>query len=153
MSLSSAAAKAVGVVTDSSWIRVAFKLAPWVALALLSASLFATRGTLSRVRLEHQAELASRDRDAAIAAKANADRARQAAEGDATRLAAMQPLIVRSTDTVRTYAETPDGRAACLAPDRVRGLDDLDASIHAASAAPAGEGAVPADAGEAPGGR
>ncbi|MEG3169236.1 hypothetical protein U1737_13665 [Sphingomonas sp. LB3N6] len=49
----------------------------------------------------------------------------------ADRLANREPIILRSTDTVRTYAQTDAGRAACLPADRVRGIDALDAELFA----------------------
>ena len=92
-------------------------------------------------------------REASDAAAANATRGAQAADAFAARAAALQPLIVRSTDTVRTYAETPAGRAACLDADRVRGLDALDASLAVPAAPGGGAGAVRADASPPPAGR
>ncbi|WP_419808400.1 hypothetical protein [Sphingomonas sp.] len=92
-------------------------------------------------------------REAADAAAVNATRTAQAADAFAARTAALQPLIVRSTDTVRTYAETPAGRAACLDADRVRGLDALDASLAAPVPARSGTGAMHSDPGTSPAGR
>ena len=58
----------------------------------------------------------------------------------ADRLANREPIILRSTDTVRTYAQTAAGRAACLPADRVRGIDALDAELFAGDPPSAGRG-------------
>ena len=72
----------------------------------------------------------------------------------ADRLANREPIILRSTDTVRTYAQTAAGRAACLPADRVRGIDALDAELFAGDPPSAGRGeeALHGDA-DAPHGR
>lgn len=64
----------------------------------------------------------------------------------AASLAARQPIIIHSRDTVTRYAQTPDGRALCLPADRVRDIQaDRDALFaDPAGAAQAGRGAVPA---------
>jgi len=66
----------------------------------------------------------------------------------ADRLANREPIILRSTDTVRTYAQTAAGRAACLPADRVRGIDALDAELFASDppSASRGEEALHGDA-------
>ena len=153
MSLVDVAGAAIGTATGARWWRLALKLAPWIAIAGLLAALQLTRGTLARARLEHAAELAGLDAAAARQSAANSDRVARAADAYATRTAALQPLIVRSTDTVRTYAETPAGRARCLDADRVRGIDALDAALGAPEAAGGGDGAMHPDAGAAPAGR
>ncbi len=59
----------------------------------------------------------------------------------ASALADRQPLIVRSTDTVREYAQSDAGRVLCRPADRVRAIDDLDASLaQSATAGAAGGG-------------
>lgn len=58
----------------------------------------------------------------------------------ADRLAEREPIILRSTDTVRSYAQTDAGRAACLPADHVRGLDALAAELFAGDPAGAGGG-------------
>ncbi len=58
----------------------------------------------------------------------------------ADRLANREPIILRSTDTVRTYAQTAAGRAACLPADRVRGIDALDAELFASDPPSASRG-------------
>jgi len=58
----------------------------------------------------------------------------------ADRLANREPIILRSTDTARTYAQTDAGRAACLPADRVRGIDALDAELFAGDPPSAGRG-------------
>lgn len=79
----------------------------------------------------------------------------RAAEDYANRTAAMQPIIVRSTNTVERYAETPAGRALCLTPDRVLGIERDAAALFAATAG-AAEGAggtLPDNAAQETGGR
>lgn len=127
-----------------------------VALAALGLALLLAKADARHWRKQadgYRLQIEVARREAADAAAANATRAAEATDAFAARAAALQPLIVRSTDTVRTYAETPAGRAACLDADRVRGLDALDASLR--SAAPAGGGANPVlpDAGAPPAGR
>ena len=129
-------------------IALARKALPWLLLAAALAALFATRAKLARVKLEHEIQLATIARKAAEQDAADQARVAKAADDYAARAAALQPIIVRSRNTVRTYAETPAGRAPCLAADRVRGIDDLDAAI--AAAAQPGAAAVRADAGVPP---
>ena len=58
----------------------------------------------------------------------------------AERLASREPLVIRSTNTVREYAQTDAGRVLCRDADRVRAIDDLDSDIaNAPRAAPRGE--------------
>lgn len=68
-------------------------------------------------------------------------------------LAAQQPLIVRSIDTVREYAQTPAGAVLCLPADRVRGIDADAAALglQPTPAAPGGGAALPANPDPAPG--
>ena len=46
-----------------------------------------------------------------------------AVSGYADRLAAMEPVILHSTNTVKEYAQTAAGAAPCLGADRVRGIE------------------------------
>lgn len=133
-----------------------------VALVGLAIALHLTRGTLADARRTIAAERSVRQADADAAARAKAERearwaaaGRIAAETYADRLASRAPIILRSTDTVRTYAQTDAGRAVCLSADRVRGIDTLDGDLFPDDPEPAGRGAgsVPADAGAAPPGR
>lgn len=144
MSLMTEAEAAVETATGARWIRIALKLAPYVAIAALAAGLLLTRATLTRVKLENRAAIAEQKRADTEANAANAIRWGQAANDFATRQAALKPLIVHSTDTVTRYAETPAGRAPCLGADRVRGIDDLDASLAAPTAPAGGQEAMPA---------
>ncbi|MFC3579144.1 hypothetical protein [Sphingomonas hylomeconis] len=135
----------------------------WSApIALLAAGLIVTRGTLADARADLKLERAQRATDKAIGerdvAEAEAGFKGQlatASETYAARLAAREPIILRSTDTVRTYAETPAGRVLCLAPDRVSGIDTFDLELFSANSASTGRSAaaVPADADQAAGGR
>lgn len=54
-------------------------------------------------------------------------RAADAAASFADRLAQIEPVVLRSSDTVTRYAQTPAGAVACLGADRVRGIE-ADAS-------------------------
>ncbi len=69
-------------------------------------------------------------------------------------LASREPIILRSTETVRTYAQTDAGRAACLPADRVHGIDARDVELFASHSGGAGGGeeALHSDAGS-PAGR
>jgi len=72
----------------------------------------------------------------------------------ADRLAARAPLIIKSTDTVREYAQTDAGRVPCRGPDRVRAIDDLDAAIAADPGAAGGRaGGMHSDPAAPPAGR
>ena len=153
MSVVDEAEAAIGAVTGASWWRLALKLAPWVAIAALAVGLQLTRSTLMRVRLEHKVEFAKLDASAARATAANADRVARAADTYATRVAALQPLIVRSTNEVTRYAETPAGRVLCRDADRVRSIDVLDETLRAAPAAAGGADTVQLDAPAPPAGR
>jgi hypothetical protein len=128
----------------------------WPAIPILALAIWAAR--LDNLRASHKADLAAcqsaRKVDhanaEAAAAKTEAGWARQqvtAANAQADREAARQPIIVRSTDTVREYAQTDAGRAVCRGPDRVRSIDALDAEIaEATRAASVRAGALHADA-------
>lgn len=128
----------------------------WVLpIAALAMALVLTRETLADRTLTLTNERAAWNERlrTAEAAKAAAERRyamqiAQAATAYADRIAAREPIIVRSTNTVREYAQTDAGRAVCLGADRVRGIDDLDAALFAPDPAGAGggTGAVPADA-------
>ncbi|WP_342658637.1 hypothetical protein NPJ82_05795 [Sphingomonas sp. NY01] len=87
---------------------------------------------------------ANGERDVAKAETAHVRREAAATASYAASLATREPLIIRSTNTVREYANSDAGRVLCRAPDRVRAIDELDAEL----ARPAGSraGAVPADA-------
>ena len=72
----------------------------------------------------------------------------------AAALAARQPLIIHSKDTVTRYAQTDAGRAVCRDADRVRDIDALDADLARDPAAPGGSsGPLPPDAAAPPAGR
>jgi hypothetical protein len=119
-----------------------------LAIALLLAKADARHWKKRADACQLRTEIAARE--AAEATAANATRATRAADDFAARTAALQPLIVRSTNEVIRYAETPAGRGACLPADRVRGVDALDAALRAAAPASGGAGVVPADPGPPP---
>lgn len=139
-----------------TWIaagRLALRFGPYIAIALLLAALGVTRATLDHVRMQAKVDVGAAALASAKHDLENANRTNSAVASYADRTAALQPIVVRSTDTVTRYAETPAGRAACAAPDRVSGIDQLDAQLFGAAAAGRSDRPVPADAGAQAGGR
>lgn len=135
----------------------------WPALIVLALGLWAAR--LDHLRADHLQTLTN-ERAAWSAAVADAEKARLAdqarfaqqqagaAQTYAATLAARQPLIIHSKDTVTRYAQTDAGRALCRASDRVRDIDALDALLDRDLAAPSRSGgAVPTDGTAPPAGR
>ncbi len=82
-----------------------------------------------------------------------AQRQAAAAQTYAATLAARQPIIIQSRDTVTRYAQTSDGRSLCLPADRVRGAQADRAALFAdpAEAAERGGSVVPPGAADHPG--
>ncbi|MDK8186737.1 MULTISPECIES: hypothetical protein [Sphingomonas] len=128
----------------------------WPTLIALALGLWVAR--LNHLRADHLQTLTN-ERAAWSAAIADGDKARladearfarqqaTAAQTYAAALAARQPLIIHSKDTVTRYAQTDAGRAVCRDADRVRDIDALDADLARYPAAPGGSGgAVPPDA-------
>lgn len=109
----------------------------WAVLMTgLCIALWITRGelndrtaTLKAERAAWTAEIAKADKLRAEAEQRLTSQQNTALTTFASRLTNREPIILRSTDTVRTYAQTDAGRAACLPPDRVRGIDALDAEL------------------------
>lgn len=135
----------------------------WPALIVLALGLWAAR--LDHLRADYLQTLAN-ERAAWSSAIADADKTRladqarfaqqqaAAAQTYAATLAARQPLIIHSKDTVTRYAQTDAGRALCRAPDRVRDIDALDALLARDPPAPGRSGgAVPPDGTAPPAGR
>ncbi|WP_267348164.1 hypothetical protein [Sphingomonas sp. GM_Shp_2] len=90
---------------------------------------------------------ANGERDVAKAETAHVRREAAATATYAETLAAREPLIIRSTNTVREYANSDAGRVLCRAPERVRAIDELDAELaRPSSSAGSGAGAVRDDA-------
>lgn len=104
-----------------------------------------------RTHWEHAARLAEISRGEERLADERRVSAAVLAYSDA--LAAQQPVILRSIDTVREYAQTPAGAVLCLPADRVWGIDADAAALglQPAPAAPGGGSAVPANPDPAPG--
>lgn len=135
----------------------------WWALPMLAlgAALLATRATLADRTTTLAAERSAWTAAIDAAEKARMDAERryvtnlaQAATNYAAGLATREPIIVRSTNTVREYAQTDAGRVLCRGADRVRAIDALDAELaEAAGSASGGAGAVRADAAEPAAGR
>jgi len=119
----------------------------WVPIIGLLAGLLITRATLAdrtaTLKVERAAwtaEIAKAEQLRSDAEKRFAVQQTMALTTFADRLANREPIILRSTDTVRTYAQTAAGRAACLPADRVRGIDALDAELFAGDPASASRG-------------
>jgi hypothetical protein len=106
-----------------------------VALHFTRETLADRTATLKSERAAWTAEIAKAEQLRAAAEKRFAVQQTTALTTFADRLANREPIILRSTDTVRTYAQTDAGRAACLPADRVRGIDALDVELFAGDAA------------------
>lgn len=110
-----------------------------VALHFTRGTLADRTATLKSERAAWTAEIAKAEQLRTAAEKRFAVQQTTALTTFADRLANREPIILRSTDTVRTYAQTDAGRAACLPADRVRGIDALDAELFAGDpASPSG---------------
>ena len=107
-----------------------------IALHFTRVTLADRTATLNAERLTWTAEIARADKARADAETRWAHQSSDALSTYASALADRQPLIVRSTDTVREYAQSDAGRVLCRSADRVRAIDELDASL--AQSTPAG---------------
>jgi hypothetical protein len=119
------------------------------ALATLQSAVFAGMFVVARVergaarqalgieRADRQADRDRAERRAAEQERGFAERQASATSTFAAQLAAREPIIVHSTNTVREYAQTDAGRARCLGADRVRGLDAYRAALTDADPASA----------------
>lgn len=133
-------------------------LVPIIALATgwwwTSRQLADVRLTLAGERLVRVQDLADAERAKAAAELANANRLIAASDAYAVRLASLDPIILKSTNTVREYAKTDAGRAVCRGADRVRAIDALDAELADDPRPTGGDaGAVRSDAAAPAGGR
>ena len=99
------------------------------ALLFTQTTLADRTATLRTERAAWTAEIAKAEQLRLDAEKRFASQQAAALTTYADRLAAREPIILRSTETVRTYAQTDAGRAACLPTGRVRGIDALDAEL------------------------
>lgn len=126
-------------------LALLLRVGPWVALLAAAGWIAVLLGRLDHVQMQAKVDVGSAQLASARHDLDQANRTTAAVSTYADRTAALQPIVVRSTDTVTRYAETPAGRATCAAPERVSGIDALDASLWP----PAGRsaGPVPADAG------
>jgi len=111
-----------------------------IALHFTRGTLADRTATLKAERAAWTAEIAKAEQLRVAAEKRFAVEQSTALTTFADRLANREPIILRSTDTVRTYAQTDAGRAACLPADRVRGIDALDAELFAGDPASPGRG-------------
>lgn len=114
-------------------LRRVWWLVPIVALAAgwwwTSRQLADVRLTLANERTVRVQDLADAERAKAAAELANANRLIAAGDAYAVRLASLDPIILKSTNTVREYAKTDAGRVECRGADRVRAIDALDAEL------------------------
>ena len=111
-----------------------------VALHFTRGTLADRTATLKSERAAWTAEIAKAEQLRAAAEKRFAVQQTTALTTFADHLANREPIILQSTDTVRTYAQTAAGRAACLNADRVLGIDALDAELFTSDPASAGRG-------------
>jgi hypothetical protein len=120
---------------------------------------------LDTLRADYR-QMLTNERAAWSAAIADADKARLADQARfaqqqaaavqtyAATLAARQPLIIHSKDTVTRYAQTDAGRVLCRAADRVRDIDALDDDLARDPVPSARSGrSVPPDGAAPPAGR
>jgi len=135
------------------WLLANWKwlLGAAASVALTIALLFARADAAHWHKIaDNQALLiAKAKQEAAEQAEANAKRLADATADYAAKLGSIQPIIVRSTDTVREYAKTDAGRAPCLAAVRASGVQqDRQALFPASTPTPAqsSAGAVQAQA-------
>ncbi|MFV1919123.1 hypothetical protein VPH46_06790 [Sphingomonas sp. MJ1 (PH-R8)] len=113
-----------------------------------------TRLTLRNERVAWKGALDDAEKARLAAERRYASHIAQAAAAYAADLAAREPIIVRSTNSVREYAQTDAGRVLCRDADRVRAVDVLDAELaKAAGTTGSGAGAVRPDAAAPAGGR
>ena len=127
-----------------------------IALHLTRVTLADRTATLNTERQVWTAEIARADKQRAEDQARWANQSAAAWATYAGALADRQPLIVKSTDTVREYAKSDAGRVLCRAPDRLRAIDELDASLSqrpTASAAGGSGQAVRGDTAAPPAGR
>ena len=107
-----------------------------IPIAALTTALHFTRVTLAdrtaTLDAERQAWTAEIQKAEKQRAEDQARWARQSNDALTTYTSALadrQPLIIRSTDTVREYAQSDAGRVLCRDADRVRAIDSLDAAL------------------------
>ncbi|QBE91503.1 hypothetical protein DRN02_005295 [Sphingomonas paucimobilis] len=135
----------------------------WPAALVLLVGLWIWR--LDTLRADYRQTLTN-ERAAWSMAIADSEKARSADEARFARqqaagaqtyaaaLAARQPLIIHSKDTVTRYAQTDAGRVLCRAADRVRDIDALDTDLARDTWTTGRSGrAVPADTAASPAGR
>ncbi|KQN93841.1 hypothetical protein ASE95_02745 [Sphingomonas sp. Leaf231] len=138
--------------TVAGLVRRFWPAIPIVVLAGLALIFRAQRDdvrqTLTNERSAWTASVERADRVRAEQERGFARQIATAATTFADRLAAREPIILRSTNTVREYAQTAAGRIHCRAAERVRDITALDAALYADDPGPSarGDGALPADA-------
>ena len=134
------------------WVQAAWKLIPWAISVGLAIGLLLTIAQLRLERAECQRDRAQAEAAAAAIEAANAARKSAAADAFAQRTVALQPIILGSNQKADSYAQTPAGRAPCLAIDRVQSILADRAALFAFTPASRAErvpaGAIVADAAE-----
>lgn len=153
MSLVGAVEAAATAGTPLGWVRLGWKLFPWVAIAGLAATVLVQHGQLDHIHMQAKVDAGAAQLASAQHDLVDANRTSAAVQSYADRVRDLQPVVIRSTDTVTRYASTAAGRAPCAAPDRVLGIDALDQALFPQGAAGGRAGTVPTDAGASPGGR
>ncbi|MBB3691442.1 hypothetical protein [Sphingomonas sp. BK580] len=117
-----------------------------IAVLVMRAQLADARHHLALERSQATAAAERARRELAELETANAQREAKGNANFADRLAAQRPVIVRSTNTVRKYAQTDAGRTRCLAPDGVRSFAEDRADLFAvAPSTSGGSDAVPTE--------
>lgn len=116
-----------------------------LALKMLTARAY-DAGKLDE-RIEWTAAQRDADKIAADQRVTDAQRATDAVVAMASEWQRLEPVIVRSTETVRDYAKTPAGALRCLDAERMRGIAATASALGlspAASASPDGD-AIPGE--------
>lgn len=124
-------------------LRLAALAGGWIGSAILLAACIFLWGRWDHAVLQGRIDVA---RATAAAADARADaetRVRSAADTYARRTTALQPIILESNKKADDYAQTPAGRAPCLALDRVQSIL-ADRTALFADTPGGGAGPVPA---------
>lgn len=124
-----------------------------VALLITRETLADRTATLKAERTAWTADIERAERQRADIERQHADRIAQATATYAVRLADRQPIIIRSIESTKSYANTDAGRARCLGPDRVRGIAEDRAALHSEEpgTAPRSADALPAGDADDPG--
>ena len=137
---------ALALETALSWAWRHWKLIGWGVTALgfaIALWLQSEATDKQRARADKaEATIAAMQAEAAKQEAAAASRGAEATERYVERTTVLQPIIEQSKASVRDYAETDAGRAACLDVERVRGIQATDRALEAAPATEGSSDAV-----------